>query len=239
VCQSESQSKVCTAINNQHAKACQSMIAKTTINQSILVKLFNWVLSSSYQKSQPLFLIISSRPSLRFCKMTFSSLKKRFLSRSWKNHDATVVMHATMVVHHKHESSFASSANDVMPLYTVAGTTRLRQAKHGMAQRKYGTPHFSYSKLCRKKFHMNSSFWPVPGSYLNADTFHCSSSLFLAFIMTKFSTINLQSSTLAKAKMTVKIVPKKVYYHYDRTISSNVWFLTMPAWLMAHPLVFF
>ena len=33
--------------------------------------------------------------------------------------------------------------------------------------------------------------------------------------MTKFSIINLQSSTLAKAKITVKIAPKNVYRHYD------------------------
>jgi len=117
MCQSESQGKVCTAIKNWHAKACQSMTAKTTINQSKVVKLFNWVLSTSYQKSQLLFLIISSRPSLRFWEITFSSLKKRFLSREQveKNHHATVVMHATMVVHHKYESSFASPANDEMP----------------------------------------------------------------------------------------------------------------------------
>jgi len=39
-------------------------------------------------------------------------------------------MHATMVVHHEHKSGFASPANDVMPLYIVAGT-RLQQARHG------------------------------------------------------------------------------------------------------------
>ena len=33
--------------------------------------------------------------------------------------------------------------------------------------------------------------------------------------MTKFSIVNSQSSTLAKAKMTVKIAPKKVYHCYD------------------------
>jgi len=33
--------------------------------------------------------------------------------------------------------------------------------------------------------------------------------------MTKFSIVNSQSSTLAKAKMTVKIAPKKVYRRYD------------------------
>jgi len=42
-------------------------------------------------------------------------------------------MHATMVVHHKHESNFASSANDVMPLYTVGSWYKATTSKtwHG------------------------------------------------------------------------------------------------------------
>jgi len=60
-------------------------------------------------------------------------------------------MHATMVVHHEHKSGFASPANDVMPLYIVAGT-RLLQAKHGAAQRKHGAPILATVNYVGKSF---------------------------------------------------------------------------------------
>jgi len=76
----------------------------------------------------------------------FLILKEKVFIKRLKKSPAAVVMHATMVVHHEHKSSFASPANDVMPLYTVTGT-RLLQAKHGAAQRKHGMPNSIHSSF--------------------------------------------------------------------------------------------